>query len=223
MLRNLLFFCVFLSTLASPGQTVDSTLTAQLLTVASLDEPSDRERLYWQLPLQTIDSIGVRAGMTVADVGAGDGYFSLRLAVKVGERGKVFATEISREALEKIGQKSSLAVLQNIETVEGTGESCCLPDSSCDVVLMVNTLHCIGKKGDFLRSVSRALKRGGYVAVVQWSVEKMLPELPGWAGDNRDQFLAGPTIALFESCGFKLVKTIDFLPVQDVFLFALTH
>ncbi len=77
-----------------------------------------RVRMYWQMPLRVMDELGIKSGMTVADVGAGIGYFTLKIAQRLGETGKVYASDIDNEALSFLEERRKEAGLNNITIIQ---------------------------------------------------------------------------------------------------------
>ncbi len=177
-----------------------------------------RERLYWQMPLRVLHEIGVMPGMRVADVGAGDGYFTLRLAEAVGDGGDVFASDIDANALKVLEEKRDAAGVQNIHIIHGTEDDPLLPDSSIDLVLIVNTIHLVDNPPVFLENVRRSLKPGGTVAFVQWSAEKMDSEAPDWDELDRARYTLRTTLRTIYDGGLEVVRLLDFLPMQNIYI-----
>jgi ubiquinone/menaquinone biosynthesis C-methylase UbiE len=175
----------------------------------------DRDRLYWQLPERLMDEAGIRPGLTVADVGAGDGYFTFRLARRVGPAGRVFATDIDDKALQAIRDGLSTQGVANVTVVLGAPADVRLPEGRIDVALMVNVLHLVKEPAPFLASVARSLKPGGTLVVVGWDAHKMAPELPGWGADRERHTLRAYLRTLY-GAGFEVVAVKDFLPMQHM-------
>ena len=105
---------------------------------AWLDRP---EREAEEKPDLALDLLELRAGMVVADVGAGTGYMSLRMARRVGPTGKVYANDLQPEMLQKLRAKSQSEKLSNVETVQGTEADPKLPPNTMDLVLLVDVYH----------------------------------------------------------------------------------
>jgi SAM-dependent methyltransferase len=92
-----------------------------------------QERMYWQMPLRVMDELGIREGMSVADVGAGIGYFTLKLSKKVGKTGKVFASDIDKDALAFLDERRREAGLENIAIIHGRADDPLIPEESADL------------------------------------------------------------------------------------------
>src|SRR5687767_143988 len=113
-----------------------------------------------------MDLAGVGDGMTVADIGAGEGYYTVRLAERVGPRGRVLAQDIDREALDRLGQRVLRERLDNVSVRLGTPDDPKLPENSFDRVFMVHMYHEVQEPYAFLWRMRSALRKGGQVIVV---------------------------------------------------------
>ena len=113
-----------------------------------------------------MDWAGIRPGTTVADIGAGEGYYTIRLAERVGENGRVLAQDINRGALDRLGERVNRERLDNVAIKEGAPDDPRLPEHSFDRVFMVHMYHEIGEPYAFLWRLRPALAKGGEVIVV---------------------------------------------------------
>jgi ubiquinone/menaquinone biosynthesis C-methylase UbiE len=120
----------------------------------------------WQRPAEVMDALGIRAGSAVADVGAGDGYFSFHLASRVGAQGKVYAEDISELQVKKIRDRAKKEGLSQIETILGTEDDPKLPPGTLDAILIVLAYHEMQNGDAMLSGMTRALKPGGLLAVI---------------------------------------------------------
>jgi predicted methyltransferase len=114
---------------------------------------------------QTMAAIGVRPGLVIADIGAGDGYFTTRLSPALGPTGKVIATDVTAQYLAGLQTRVASQKLGNITTLLGGFDDPKLPPASVDVALMVRMYHEIEQPYAFLWRLRDALKQGGTVAV----------------------------------------------------------
>ncbi|WDA40767.1 class I SAM-dependent methyltransferase [Erythrobacter sp. BLCC-B19] len=114
-----------------------------------------------------MDLADIRAEMTVADIGAGEGYYTVRLAERVGKDGRVLAQDISREALKRLGQRVEKERLENISIKEGKADDPQLPDDSFDRIFMVHMYHEVTAPYAFLWNMWPALAAGGQIIVVE--------------------------------------------------------
>lgn len=116
---------------------------------------------------QTVmDLAGLEPGMTVADIGAGNGYYTVRLADRVGEKGRVLAQDIDRDALAGLGRRVEREGLENVSILRGDPADPKLPANSFDRVFMVHMYHEIEQPYEFLWRMWPALRAGGQVVVV---------------------------------------------------------
>jgi predicted methyltransferase len=132
----------------------------------------------WEKPQEVMDVLGIKAGTVVADVGAGEGYFTFHLASRVGPAGKVYAEDILDDRLEKIRSRASNEKLTQIETIHGETDDPRLPAERSDVVLVSNAYHEMRDYDKMLRGIFRALKPGGLLAIID------APARPGNARDS---------------------------------------
>lgn len=115
-----------------------------------------------------LKATGIRSGDRVADVGAGTGFFSRMFSSAVGEKGWVFAVDISPKFLEHINRKSTEDKISNLTSVLGTARSIRLPPASVDVVFVCDTYHHFEYPRSTLASIHRALKPGGTLVVIDF-------------------------------------------------------
>lgn len=109
---------------------------------------------------------GIKPGMTVADIGAGEGYYTVRLATRVGEKGRVLAQDINRGALDRLGERVSRERLDNVAIKEGDIADPKLPADSFDRVFMVHMYHEVTEPYAFVWNMWPALKEGGELIIV---------------------------------------------------------
>ena len=116
--------------------------------------------------VKVMDMAGIAKGMTVADIGAGEGYYTVRLAERVGEKGRVLAQDIDGDALKKLGLRVERERLDNVSIKPGAIDDPRLPANSFDRIFMVHMYHEISEPYAFLWHLRPALKKGGQVIVV---------------------------------------------------------
>ncbi|WP_073975112.1 class I SAM-dependent methyltransferase [Erythrobacter donghaensis] len=114
-----------------------------------------------------MDLADIRPGMTVADIGAGEGYYTVRLAERVGVDGRVLAQDISREALDRLGRRVERERLENISIKFGDIDNPQLPPDSFDRIFMVHMYHEVTEPYAFLWNMWPALNNGGQIVVVE--------------------------------------------------------
>jgi ubiquinone/menaquinone biosynthesis C-methylase UbiE len=181
-------------------------------------EDRNRNRWYWQMPVRVMDEIGVKAGMMVADVGAGEGYFTFHLAERIGNNGNVYANDIDNSALQVIRDRCEKENIQNISVILGKEDDPELPERKMDIVLMVNVLHLINNPSVFLKRLGKSLKPGGKLVVVQWDAEKMGYELKDWDADDRARYTLRANLRRIYDADFEVVQIKDFLPMQLIYI-----
>jgi len=124
-----------------------------------------RKRDAWQRPAEVMDELGVKPGDRVADIGSGFGYFTFRLAARVGAEGKVYAVDVDREAVDNVRQRKEREKLAQVEPVLGGSNDPHLPND-LDAVLIVDTYHEFREYNQMMEAVFRALKPGGRLAII---------------------------------------------------------
>ena len=127
-------------------------------TEAARDEAGEAEFV--------MDWAGIQPGTTVADIGAGEGYYTIRLSERVGPKGRVLAQDINRGALDRLGERVTREQLDNVAIKEGAVDDPRLPESSFDRIFMVHMYHEIEDPYAFLWRMRPALAKGGEVIVV---------------------------------------------------------
>src|SRR5260370_40041695 len=123
-----------------------------------LDRP---ERDDEEQPSIVLDALNLRGGETVVDLGAGSGYFTFRIAPRVGSAGKVLAVEIQDEMLQTIRQRAQVLKVTNVEAVKGSETDPNLPARAVDLVLMVDVYHELAYPFEVMTKIREALKTGG--------------------------------------------------------------
>lgn len=139
------------------------------------------DRSQWQKPEQIMDALNIADGSRVADIGAGSGWFTIRLAQRVGPKGVVYAQDVQREMLEATRRRVEREGLRNIETRLGVGTSPNLPSAALDAVLAVDTYPevDVDDRVVFLKNLAAALKPAGRLGIVNYK--------PGRGGPGPDE------------------------------------
>lgn len=177
-------------------------------SAASFDNPKRDE---WQKPEQVIKALGLRPGMKVADIGAGTGYFALRLA-RNATAPRVFAADIEPKMLEYIRERASKEGLTNVTTVLAAEGSANLPEA-VELAIMVNTYHHVPKRVEYFAGLLKSLAPGGRLAIIDWK--------PGASGGPpaHFRFSAEQIQKEMASAGYRVVAEHDFLPNQTFTVF----
>ena len=122
---------------------------------------------FWDLDIErAMDAAGVAPGMTVGEAGAGDGYFTLPMARRVGSEGAVYANDISQRALNLLAANARRAQLPNIHTVEGTVDDPRFPRQDLELVVVVHAFHDFSRPVEWLVNAKKYLRPGGAVAII---------------------------------------------------------
>ncbi|NOT43090.1 MAG: class I SAM-dependent methyltransferase [Acidobacteria bacterium] len=126
------------------------------------------DRDLWQQPDQIMDTLGVADGAKVADIGAGAGWFTIRLARRVGPNGVVYAQDVQPQMLVAIRRRVAREGLQNVETRLGEGSSPNLPMGALDAVLVVDVYPEVEDRVTFLSNLALSLTPGGRIGIVNY-------------------------------------------------------
>ena len=177
-------------------------------------EPPDREA--WQKPEQVMDALHVADGTTVADLGAGGGWFTVRLARRVGQNGRVYAVDVQRLMIEAIGRRVQREGYTNVIPVLGRDVDPRLPaDARTDAVLIVDAFHEMADPVLLLRNVARSLKPQGRIGIIDYS-----PGEGGPGPEPQERVPPSVVIGAATSAGLKLVEQHTFLPYQYFLIFS---
>ena len=180
------------------------------------NQERDRDRWMWQQPEMVMDVLGVREGMVVADIGAGEGYFTFRLARRIGQKGLVYANEISRAFIKAIEEHCRQDGVENIKTILGDSDDPLLPENKIDIALLVNLIHLVDKPVLFLENIKPCLKPEGRLVLVQWDAKKLLSESPGGSLEDVKEFLKEDLLENIQTAGYEVIRTEAFLSMQNI-------
>lgn len=153
----------------------------RLFPPEKLGELEGPDRDEWQQPDRIMDALGIADGARVADVGAGGGWFTVRLARRVGPNGRVFAEDIQRQMIDSINRRVDRENLRNVEPVLGTAIDPKLPNN-LDAILIVDTYPQIEDAVSMLKHLAKALAPNGRLGIVDFKKDKFGP---GPAMDER--------------------------------------
>jgi ubiquinone/menaquinone biosynthesis C-methylase UbiE len=172
------------------------------------------EREQEERPDAALDAIGVAKGSTVADIGAGVGYMTWRLAGRVGPTGKVYANDIQPEMLRQLRRNMEQRHLTNVEPVLGAIDDPKLPPRAVDLVLMVDVYHEFSEPQAMLRRVRESLRPGGRLVLLEYRGEDpAVPIRP------EHKMTVDQVKAEFEPEGFRLERVSEVLPRQHILIF----
>jgi ubiquinone/menaquinone biosynthesis C-methylase UbiE len=176
-----------------------------------LDRP-DRERE--EEPDRAIAALAIAPGSTVADVGAGSGYMTVRLAAAVGPSGRVFATDVQHEMVSRLVARLDAAKIRNVTPVLATPDDPRLPDAALDLVLMVDVYHELSAPQRTLQQLKRTLRPGGRLVLLEYRKED--PAIPI---REEHKMTVAEAKAEVEAEGFRLASVIESLPRQHILIF----
>lgn len=127
----------------------------------------------WQQPDRVVAEMALKPGDTVADIGCGSGYFTFRLAKAVGDKGKVYATEISEKVLKPVTDRVKSGAAANVEPVVSGPTDTKLKDACLDAAVIINVIHHVpqDQRVPLVKDVVRAVKPGGVLFLVDWRVD----------------------------------------------------
>lgn len=190
------------------GQTSSSQRHGRLFPPTALGLLETPDRAVWQKPEQIMDALKIADGAKVADIGAGGGFFTIRLARRIGPRGVVYAQDIQQPMIEAIKRRVAREGLTNVETRLGTENDPNLPTGALDAVLVVDSYQEVEEddRVAFLRSLALALKPGGRLGIVNYK--------PGGGGPGPDVRVESTAVeADARAAGLRVVDRAE-LPFQ---------
>jgi len=179
-----------------------------------LIEAADRDE--WQKPEQIMDDLRIAEGSVVADLGAGGGWFTVRLARRVGPKGKVYAEDVQAPMIQTIERRVAREELKNVVMVLGTQTDAKLPAGSLDAVLIVDAYHEMEQPVTLLRNLALSLKPSGMIGIVNYKKDG---GGPGPAMEER----VDPEKVIHDAlaAGLVLRKRENFLRYQHLLTFGL--
>lgn len=176
-----------------------------------LDRP---QRENEEQPAVVLAALDLHGGETVADLGAGSGYFTFRMAPKVGSAGKVLAVEIQDEMIETLRKRAAEQNIANVTVVKGSDHDPNLPANGVDLVLMVDVYHELAYPFEIMTKVRQALKSHGRVVFVEYRKED--PNVPIKEVHKMSIMQLEKEM---KAVGLSPVKTIETLPLQHIVIF----
>ncbi len=180
-------------------------------------ERADRDAT--QKPEHVLDVIGLKEGMTVADLGCGSGYFSVRMSKRVGATGRVLATDLQPEMLALLKKKMVADPrLSNITPILATESDVALPKAAVDIVLMVDVYHELARPKETVHQIKEALRPGGKMVLVEYRAEDPKVDIK-----PEHKMTLAQIRAELDGGDFAFVSSDESLPEQRIVTFAPTH
>ena len=163
-------------------------------------------------PQKLMDAIGVKPGMIIGEAGAGEGYFTFKLARRVGETGRVYANDIVERVFKVIERRCQRDGITNITTVLGEVEDPLFPTAELDMVFMVAAFHDFERPVKWLKNAKRYMKPDATLVIVERDPERW--GQGGYHFMTREEILN--TVA---KSGLKLVRVDTFLSIHNIYIF----
>ena len=187
---------------------------AQVMGPGGIEWLDRRSREQEEHPAQLLAALNLHPGQTVADLGAGSGYFTFRIAPKVAPTGKVLAVDVQPEMIDTLRFRAAAQKITNVEVIQATETDPNLPANSVDLVLFVDVYHELAYPFEVMTKVRESLKPKGRVAFVEYRKED--PSVPIKQVHKMSvQQLENEMKAV----GLVRVNTIETLPLQHIVLF----
>jgi ubiquinone/menaquinone biosynthesis C-methylase UbiE len=175
-------------------------------------EGVDRDE--WQRPDAVIALLGIGPGDRVADLGAGGGYFTFRLAEAVGDTGRVYAVDVDSDMVDHLSQQARERGASNVSVVRAEPDDSKLPDGEIDLLFVCDTYHHIADRSDYFRRVLVDLAPNGRVAIVEYD------ERAGGFAGAFGHYTSAETIAReMREAGYEQLAAHEILPRQSFLIF----
>ena len=179
--------------------------------IAMLEDPKRDE---YQKPHQVITALDLKPGEVIADIGAGSGYFSFRIAHHVGDQGRVYAVDVNPDMIVHMNRRIREQKIGNVVTILAPPDDPLLVDASLDRVFICDTWHHIGNQTEYLALLKKMLKSGGQLVMIDFQKR----ELP--VGPPMDMKIPREDLVIqVKTAGFRLLKEHTFLPYQYFLIF----
>ncbi|HET9885312.1 MAG TPA: class I SAM-dependent methyltransferase [Candidatus Binatia bacterium] len=182
--------------------------------IGMLDDP---KRDAYQKPYEVLTALAIEPGEVIADIGAGSGYFTFRLAHRVGDKGRVYAVDISPDMIRHLNRRIRELKAMNVTAILADADDPLLADASIDRFFFSDSWHHIENQSKYLSLIKKMLKPGGEIIMIDFH-KKELPVGP----PMQMKIAREDLIRQMESNGFRLTKEHTFLPYQYFLVFAPT-
>ena len=209
-----LSLCLQFLLVAQETHPVTGRRIAPVMGMGGADWLVRSEREAEESPDAALDAIGIHKGDVIADIGAGVGYFTWRMAERAGPDGKVYANDIQPEMLARLKQNVAARGLHNVETVLGMPADPRLPPGAVDMALLVDVYHEFSQPQKMLHGIRQALKPGGRLVLLEYRKED--PKVPI---RPEHKMSVAEVKAEIEPEGFRFEKSLETLPRQHILIF----
>jgi ubiquinone/menaquinone biosynthesis C-methylase UbiE len=188
---------------------------ALLIFSLALHAKNDNEKPHrdsYQKPDKVLKVIGVKPGMVIGEPGAGKGYFTLKLARKVGPTGKIYANDIAQKDLDILKSKVKKQGLTNVVIIKGKETNPLFPKRQLDMVFMSYVLHDLSKPVPFLENLKSSLKVNAPLVILERDPEKY--DKTAWHFWKK-----GKILKTVRAAGYRLDRIETFLPRDNIYIF----
>jgi SAM-dependent methyltransferase len=196
------------------GKVTRKRQPAPLFSPENADWLTRPDRDETEQPEKVLDALQVPEGATVADIGAGVGYFTWRLARRVGPTGRVIAVDVQQKMLDMLAEHLKRRRVANVEMVLGGVRDPRLPEGEVDLALLVDVYHEFQEPEAMVKAIRKALKPDGRMVLIEYRKEDpnipILPLHKMSIQEIREEI---------EPLGFRLHQTLGFLPTQHIVIF----
>jgi len=214
MFRRLPVVLLTLTLLAQDRHPITGRTYAHVMGAAGADWLTRPEREAEEQPDRALDLIGIAKDSIIADVGAGNGYITWRLAQRVGPKGKVYAVDVQREMLDMLRKNMRDRKIVNVEPVLGAFDDPKLPAGAIDLIVLVDVYHEFSEPQKMLRKMRDSLKPDGRLVLLEYRGEDpAVPIRP------EHKMTVQQVKAELEPEGLRLDKLMDDLPRQHILIF----
>lgn len=190
-------------------------LVAFAPALAKLDYSRFPTRASWQLPDRVIEALDLAPGAQVADLGAGDGYFTFTLADAVGASGRVYAVDVEADIVDGLRARVTSRGYDNVEAVLGDYDDPGLPNGEIDLVFLCNVYHHIDNRATYFSDLRRDLAPGARVAIIDIGAEPPLR----WLSPPDHSTDLETLVDEMAAAGYVVAGSFDFLPLQNFVVF----
>lgn len=180
--------------------------------IGALDGP---QRDAYQKPHEVLSALNIKPGEIIADIGAGSGYFTFRLAHQVGDKGKIFAVDVSPDMILHLNRRIRELKVNNVISLLADPDDPLLPDRSVNRFFFSDSWHHIENQTQYLSLMKKMLKPGGEIVLIDFHKKELPVGPPLQMKIAREDLLKQ-----MDSNGFRLIKEHTFLPYQYFLVFA---